>query len=1176
MAASVACGFIAQNAFATATTYADTHGDQVGSTNKARDIWGAAVDDDGTNLYFTINADPGADMAHNNFNYAIGITKGPGAGGDTQADATTHGNAYGRLFSIDASQGGMLDFIGLFGEPSGGGTATNPFAGYGYNDFAYAGGTTWTAKSNVQKGVAFVKQAGGTNPSSITVAVPIADFASNFAMTAGTTLKFDIYATGTSNTQGAYDSLANASPTPGATVQYNGTGIDSYTIQGTSPLQLVWNNASGQGDGATWDTAQNNVSGGTINQNWLDGAGSASPVPFFFFQSNAVTFNDNNNGHYGVTLNTTVRPAAVTFDNSAGNYTVSGTGTIAGSGGLTKTGTSTLILATSNSYTGTTTISNGTLQLGNGGTVGSVAGPIVTNANLAINRSDTTTIASAISGTGNVTQMGNNLVTLSGSLSYQGSTNIQAGTLALTTAKTGGGAFSLSDNAALVLGRTTPDTTLSMSALTVGSSSGGATINFSLNTGGNPSVPLISTGALTLNGTNNIVVSGTNLTVGSFTLIGYTGPIAGGGTFNPSLTLPSRVLGNLSDLGSQISLQITSIDFTHWRGTANNVWTPSADNNWVLNSNNSATNYIQGDTVVFDDGAGANTTVDIESTVTPNAITVNNSNGDYTFIGGGTISGAAPLTKTGTSSLIIANSGTNDFSGTITIGAGGSVQIGAGTTSGSIGAGTMINSGALILNRSDGVRLTNSISGSGSIQINNGTSNFLGGSSSYDGTTTVASGATVTPGSANAFGSTVGATIVQDGGSIFANSASMTIAEPLTIGGAGNATSAGALHVGGGFATVFSGPVTLSSSATLQANQNATGTIGGPISGSGFDITVDGASGGGTWILTGTGNVYGRTIINAGTLSAGNGGAGGDLGSGTITDNGTLIVNRSSLVSLPNVIEGTGTVVKNGTGTLQLSGNNSFSGSVSFLNGVIQAASSTAFGTGAKTVLVDTRTKGLELAGGVTIPDSISFQTSNDGDTTQGATVTSTIHSVSGNNAINGSVTLKTGGGDTIVQVDPGSSLALNGTIQILNNAGTRAIRLNGAGVGTINGAILNGGTTGALLNVQVNGGNWTVTNPANAYLGSTHVRAGTLNVSSTGLVPGADITVSPGAAMNVSGSLTLGAVITANGSVNFAGNTGGGTIAQNISGLNVGSGTVTRLLPSAFRPIRWCWRQPA
>ena len=59
-------------------------------------------------------------------------------------------------------------------------------------------------------------------------------------------------------------------------------------------------------------------------------------------------------------------------------------GVISGTGSLTKSGTGTLTLTGDNTYTGGTTISAGTLQIGNGGTTGSVAGNIVDNAALVV------------------------------------------------------------------------------------------------------------------------------------------------------------------------------------------------------------------------------------------------------------------------------------------------------------------------------------------------------------------------------------------------------------------------------------------------------------------------------------------------------------------------------------------------------------------------------------------------------------------------------------------------------------------------------------------------------------------------------------------------------------------------------------------------------------------------
>jgi uncharacterized protein with beta-barrel porin domain len=107
----------------------------------------------------------------------------------------------------------------------------------------------------------------------------------------------------------------------------------------------------------------------------------------------------------------------------------------------------TVTLTGANTYTGGTTISAGTLQIGDGGTSGSVAGNITDNAALVFNRSDAAGIGGVIDGTGTVTKIGIGTLTLSGTNTYIGATAIDAGTLSvngsiaassLTTVNAGG------------------------------------------------------------------------------------------------------------------------------------------------------------------------------------------------------------------------------------------------------------------------------------------------------------------------------------------------------------------------------------------------------------------------------------------------------------------------------------------------------------------------------------------------------------------------------------------------------------------------------------------------------------------------------------------------------------------------------------------------------------------
>jgi fibronectin-binding autotransporter adhesin len=139
---------------------------------------------------------------------------------------------------------------------------------------------------------------------------------------------------------------------------------------------------------------------------------------------------------------------------SAGTTTLNGV--ISNTGDLASTGTGTAILSVNNTYTGATTISAGTLQVGNNGTTGSLGtGAITDNGTLAFKRTNALTVATAISGTGNVTQAGSGTLTLTAANSYSGTTTISAGTLQVgnngITGTLGTGA--ISDNASLVFNR---------------------------------------------------------------------------------------------------------------------------------------------------------------------------------------------------------------------------------------------------------------------------------------------------------------------------------------------------------------------------------------------------------------------------------------------------------------------------------------------------------------------------------------------------------------------------------------------------------------------------------------------------------------------------------------------------------------------------------------------------
>ena len=119
------------------------------------------------------------------------------------------------------------------------------------------------------------------------------------------------------------------------------------------------------------------------------------------------------------------------------------TGAIAGAGSLTKNGTAALILTGAATHAGGTTINTGTLQIGAGGTTGSIAGDINNLATVSFNRSDTYTYNGVISGTGALTKQGAGTLILNTANDFTGQKTIFAGSVVLrsTTGLGGTAAF---------------------------------------------------------------------------------------------------------------------------------------------------------------------------------------------------------------------------------------------------------------------------------------------------------------------------------------------------------------------------------------------------------------------------------------------------------------------------------------------------------------------------------------------------------------------------------------------------------------------------------------------------------------------------------------------------------------------------------------------------------------
>lgn len=273
---------------------------------------------------------------------------------------------------------------------------------------------------------------------------------------------------------------------------------------------------------------------------------------------------------------------------------------------------------------------------------------------------------------GTLTKTGSGTLALTGDYFYSGATMINGGKLTTTTGGYAEGALTVADGAAygvvvsFAFGQVYPG------SLTLGTS-GATTLDFDLGSFGNPgSAPISVGGPLAVNSTVTVNIVADLPQVGQFPLISYSSK-SGSGSFVLG-TLPTGVQAALVDTGSSIDLNITQVDALRWDGQVNGDWDIGTTVNWVNTGTASPSAYTDGNPATFDDNALGTTAVNITTPVNPNGVTVDNSILNYTLSGSGKISGPIGLTKKGTGSLSIGNTGGNDYTGATRI-EGGTLSV---------------------------------------------------------------------------------------------------------------------------------------------------------------------------------------------------------------------------------------------------------------------------------------------------------------------------------------------------------------------------------------------------------------------------------------------------------------------------------------------------------------------
>jgi autotransporter-associated beta strand protein len=198
----------------------------------------------------------------------------------------------------------------------------------------------------------------------------------------------------------------------------------SGTIAGTGGLTKI-------GAGALTLSGANTYSGGTtlaagtlsLANNQALGSGALTTTGSVVNYANGVTIANP------IVINSNTTQLQVTTGTATQAGVIS---ELNGPRPLEKIGAGTLVLTAANTYSGPTTITAGTLQLGNGGTSGSILGNVVNNGIFAINRSDTFTFGNVISGTGAFQQNGTGATVLTATNTYSGPTSVNAGTLTVS------------------------------------------------------------------------------------------------------------------------------------------------------------------------------------------------------------------------------------------------------------------------------------------------------------------------------------------------------------------------------------------------------------------------------------------------------------------------------------------------------------------------------------------------------------------------------------------------------------------------------------------------------------------------------------------------------------------------------------------------------------------------
>ena len=636
--------------------------------------------------------------------------------------------------------------------------------------------------------------------------------------------------------------------------------------------------------------------------------------------------------------------------------------------GLTKAGPGMLILGSSaNTYTGPTTIGAGTLVVGTGvaGQDGNInlSSGITNNGALVFQNAGNVVYPRSLGGTGSVTMSGTGTLTLGASSTDVGPLVVNSGTVSLNTSQQYNNTFPFSSvtvnaGATLRLDQTNQfgyayiggnDAVyrgpLVVNGGTVLMASGDQRVGPVTMTGG--SIASIGTGGALFFVANpdgrgvdpiTTLASNTTASIGYSTVSFYSGVqfnVASGTT--PSgidLVVNGTVVDNGNSLPTVTKTGAGVLQFTGTNTFANPLQVLGGSIDLASSGALGNARVLTGGTgLIFDQsvtsnafalgnlsGAGNLALANNASSPAAVALTVGNQGLLATYTG--TLSGPGSFTKTGSGVQVL--TGNNTYAGTTTI-SGGTLKLGTGGTTGSIGAGTInfnANNTILEISRTDSPTFANAVSlnsGNDFITVDSGDTATFSGVVSGSGQLWKEGTGTLVLSGSNTY---TGASVLAGGTLSFSSAANLpsTNAHLYVKNGAANYSPTD--YQGGEvFQYTGSGPTTTNVAIDIQgvpmsiSVTNPTGnlTVSGGIGGSSGFSKI----GPGTLTLSGPSTYAGVTNLNAGTLAVANTGTLATSAT-AVNATATLEVLAQSNASAGRLVRSVGVLTVNAGGAVTL------------------------------------------------------------------------------------------------------------------------------------------------------------------------------------------------------------------------------------------------------------------